>query len=72
MSIQRTFNSTLHLSFPDGFHVMDNDERQKLNMLADGPGECLTDPDRHIIISIGWKELGLFPALLVSVKDAAD
>ena len=72
MDIQRTFNSTLHLSFPDGFHVMDNDERQKLKMLVDGPGECLTDPDRHIIISIGWKELSLFPSLLVSSKDAAD
>ena len=72
MGIQRHFNNTLSLTFPDGFHVMNNDERKKLKMLADGPGECLTDPDRHIIISIGWKELGLFPALLVSVKDAAD
>jgi len=72
MSMQRIFNNTLHLSFPDGFHVMDNGERQKLNMLADGPGECLTAQEEHIIISIGWKELGLFPALLVSAKDAAD
>ena len=72
MGIQRHFNNTLSLTFPDGFHVMNNDKRKKLKMLADGPGECLTDPDRHIIISIGWKELGLFPALLVSVKDAAD
>jgi hypothetical protein len=72
MSMQRIFNNTLHLSFPDGFHVMDNDERQKLNKLVEGPGECLADPENHIIISIGWKELGLFPSLLVSAKDAAD
>ena len=72
MSMQRIFNNTLHLSFPDSFHVMDYDERQKLNKLVDGPGECLADPENHIIISIGWKELGLFPALLVSSKDAAD
>ena len=56
MGIQRHFNNTLSLTFPDGFHVMNNDERKKLKMLADGPGECLTDPNRHIIISIGWKE----------------
>ena len=72
MGMQRQYNYSLRLSFPDGFHVMDNDERQKLKMLVDGPGECLTDPDRHIIISIGWKELSLFPSLLVSSKDAAD
>ena len=72
MGIQRTFNYTLHMSFPDSFHVMDYDERQKLNKLADDPGECLTAPEKHIVISIGWKELSLFPSLLVSVKDAAD
>ena len=72
MGIQRTFNYTLHMSFPDSFHVMDYDERQKLNKLVEGPGECLADPENHIIISIGWKELGLFPSLLVSAKDAAD
>jgi hypothetical protein len=72
MGIQRHFNNTLSLSFPDDFHVMNNDERKKLKMLADGPGECLTAPEKHIVISIGWKELGLFPSLLVSAKDAAD
>ena len=72
MSKTYTFNNSLSLNIPESFRKLDVAERQKLNMLADGPGVCLTAQEEHIIISIGWKELGLFPALLVSAKDAAD
>ena len=72
MSNTYTFNNSLSLSIPDSFRKLDEAERKKMNMLADGPGMCFSDPDRHIIISIGWKELGLLPSLLVSARDAAD
>ncbi len=66
------FNNELELEFPKGFRVMDAQERKGLNLLADGPGEILTDPDRHIIVSVGWKTLGGLTAKLVSAKDAAE
>ena len=72
MGMQRQYNNSLHLSFPDGFHVMDYDERKNLKMIEEGPGECLTNPEKHIIISIGWKELSFLPSLLVSARDASD
>jgi hypothetical protein len=72
MSNTYTLNNSLSLSIPDSFRKLDEAERKKMNMLADGPGMCFSDPDRHIIISIGWKELGLLPSLLVSARDAAD
>lgn len=72
MSNTYTFNNSLSLSIPDSFRKLDEAERKKMKMLADGPGMCFSDPDRHIIISIGWKELGLLPSLLVSARDAAD
>ena len=48
MGMQRQYNNSLHLSFPDGFHVMDYDERKNLKMIEEGPGECLTNPEKHI------------------------
>lgn len=70
MNIERQFNNRLHLSFPDSFHVLDQEERKNLNVIAEGPGECLKDPESHIFISIGWKELNPILSLLVSAKDA--
>ena len=46
-----TFNNKLTLSFPDTFHVMSGEDREALTFLAEGPGDCLSDPDRHMIIS---------------------
>ncbi len=37
---------------------MDQAERAKLNMLKDGEGVCLTDPARHMVLSVGWKRTG--------------
>ncbi len=34
-------------------------------------GERLSDPERHILISIGWKPIGGISALLIGAKDAA-
>ena len=65
-----TLNRELSFAVPDGFHVMDESERAKLSFLGKGPGECITDPDRNVIISFGWKSAGL-AALLLSAKDAA-
>lgn len=56
-------NHEVRFSCPDGFHVMDAEERSKLNFYEEGEGECLSDPERHIIISIGWKHLQGLAAL---------
>ena len=60
----------LTLSYPDGFHMMDAGEKERLNFLGGSTGECLNDPDRHIIISIGYKSAGGL-GFLVNAKDAA-
>ena len=65
-----TLNQQLTISCPEGFRVMDEAERSKLNVLGQGPGACITDPERHVVMSFGWKAAGL-AALLLSAKDAA-
>lgn len=65
-----TLNNTLQVFYPDGFHVMDEAERSKLKSLG-GPVECLSDPERHILISTGWKSVGRLVGMLFGAKDAA-
>ena len=66
-----TLNQVLDLSYPEGFHILDEAERSKLQFIADGPGEVLSDPDRHITMSFGWNTLNGFTALLIGTHDVA-
>ena len=56
--IKKLLNEELNLACPEGFREMDQAERAKLNMLKDGEGVCLTDPARHLVLSVGWKRTG--------------
>ncbi len=64
-------NNILYIPCPEGFHVMDENERKGLTFIADGPGVCLTDPDQHIIISAGYKQASGFTSFFFNEKDAA-
>lgn len=61
----------LTLSFPESFHVMDESEQGGMRFYGGSRGQCLSDPERHILISVGRKSIGGISALLVSAKDAA-
>ena len=65
-----TLNKELTLTFPDGFHVMDDEERSRLQFFASGAGECLSDPEKHIIVSAAWAFGGL-ASLLLNASDLA-
>ncbi len=65
-------NQELNLSWPDSFHVMDEAERSGLSFIAEGEGICLSAPDQHIMVSVGWKKLGAFAAFLISTAEAAE
>ena len=66
-----TINHELGISYPDGFHVMDPGERQRLRVLEDGPVKCLSDPERHIMISIGYKQPPKLALMMLNAKDIA-
>ena len=61
----------LTLPIPEGFHVMDEEEWSRMKLLADGEGAGLSDPERHIVVTLGWKQTGGFSAALLSAKDLA-
>ncbi len=62
-------NDTFQLSYPESFFVMSEEERAKLQMLEQGPGFCLSDPDNHRIVSVGWKKVGKLMYKFLKTKD---
>lgn len=66
-----TLNNELQFPVPEGFHVMDEEEMSGMTMLAAGPGVCLKDPERHMVVSVGYKKAGLLTSKMLSQKDIA-
>lgn len=66
-----TVNNELELTCPDSFHVMDEEERGTMNMQEGSSWTGLSCPDKNIIVTIGWKKIGLIASLLLSPKDLA-
>ena len=62
----------LEIDLPDGFYELNEEERQKMNFFTEG-GEfsCFSDPERHILVSVGKKEINAFAAMLLNSKDIA-
>lgn len=64
-------NDALKLICPEGFHTMTEEERSHLVFAEEGPGDCLSDPERHIIITLSWRKVGGLLAALAGMRDAA-
>lgn len=66
-----TLNDELTLTYPEGFRVLTQDEMDSMQFLEKGPGTCLSDPERHILISVGWKRPGVLAGLMLNAGDLA-
>ena len=60
------------LPCPDGFHIMDEEETSRLNILEGGSFIGLSDPGRHMIVTIGWKKTNGLLSLILKTKDIAE
>lgn len=59
------------LYYPDGFHIMDEEESGSLKFLGEGERICLSDPERHMLVCIGWKQVGSIVSHLIGTKNLA-
>ena len=57
--------SRFQLVCPEGFRPMTGQEQAKLNMAGGGETLCLTNEEGHMVVSMGWKEVGAFAGLLL-------
>ncbi|MBR3228097.1 MAG: hypothetical protein IKF68_06085 [Erysipelotrichaceae bacterium] len=62
--METVFNNEMKLCFPEGFRMFTEEEMKKQNFIKEGPGNCLKDEERHIVISVAWKKVGLLGRLV--------
>ncbi len=62
-------NNKIEIQFPDTLSIMDEEKRKQMNFLADGEGYCLENKEKHILISIGWRKIGLFAKTVLNIND---
>lgn len=61
----------LKLYCPEGFHFMDAEERARLRFTAEGNGLSLSDPERHMLVSVACTRFGGISALVLSDRTLA-
>ena len=64
-------NNELSITIPDSFHILSAEEMAGFRFIAEGPGIAASDPEKHVILSIGWKQLGLFTGFILNTNDIA-
>ena len=62
-------SNELEVTLPDGFRVMEDSERDKLQMIADGPGFCAENKEAHIMFSAGWKKIRTFAGIILNRRN---
>ena len=67
--IEQTLFDELQLKYPDGFHVLSEEERSRLHTLEDGEWVGLSNPEEHILISLGRKKINGFASKILNDKD---
>ncbi len=60
----------MKISCTAGFRVMSDEEIEKLNA-SEKPQLCLKDDEKHIIVTLGCKEVNGFASMILNEKDLA-
>ncbi|MBR0462605.1 MAG: hypothetical protein IJJ00_07830 [Erysipelotrichaceae bacterium] len=63
-------NDELEIVYPEGFHEMNETEKKEHNITDKNGSFCLSDEERHIIITVFWKNAGGLISALVKPHDA--
>ena len=64
-------NEKLVITYPKGFHVMNEKERSRLQIMGSGESVCLYDHKRNMLVTVGWKEIVGKSAKIVNSRDLA-
>ena len=52
-----SIDNKLYMDCPEGFRQLTEEELQKMNLIAGGKGLCISDSERHIVISVTWTKV---------------
>ena len=64
-------NDELKITYPDGFIERNEQEKSGMNFYGRIPDLCINDPERHITVSVAFKQYGAVAAALANRKGVA-
>ena len=65
-------NEILSITYPDGFHVMSGEELGSISFYKEAPKWSISDPERHMILSVYWRPNKGFFGRLADEKDVEE
>ncbi len=65
-------NNDITLAIPDSFRETSEAELGQNFIYGGGEGKCFSDPDRHMLITAGWKKIGAFSSFFLNENDLVD
>lgn len=66
-----SIENKLYMDCPEGFRQLSEEELQKMNMIARGKGLCISDSERHIVISVAWTQVNPLSSWLLGTRETA-
>lgn len=69
--MRMTIDNRLYMDCPEGFRRLSEEELQKMNLIAGGKGLCISDSERHIVISVAWTQVNPLSAWLLGTRETA-
>ncbi len=66
-----SLDKKLYMDCPEGFRRLSEAELQKMNLVANGKGLCISDSVRHIVITVTWTQANALSAWLMGTREAA-
>lgn len=67
----KTINEALTFAYPDDFEEMSEAEIGSMPHYGEAPQFVIRNAERHIIVSVGFKEINGFSAMVLNTKDIA-
>ena len=64
-------NNDLCFSYPEGFQQMSREDLGRHKFIEEAPGFCVHDEERHIMISVSWRQANPFVAMLVGSAEVS-
>lgn len=62
-------NNELEIKVPEELKEMDDAKRKSMNFLVDGESCCFENEEKHLLVAIGWKKVGLFAGAMLNTND---
>ncbi len=66
-----SIENRVYMDCPEGFRELTEEEKEKMNLAPGGNGMCISDPVRHIVISVVWTQISGLSSFLLGRREVS-